>query len=207
MLDLNHGRSAPPPSSRGAHRAINALIFVGACVAFLFVAMIVLFFHRANSLKPRALRVSGNSMCPAICVNERVIVAPDAYDKRPPERGEVILFYREQSRGSLLKRVIGVGGDTVEPGPGNSILVNGKGVVLPGACGGPIRAAIETSGTVQFRKVTVPDNSFFVIGDNLNNSLDSRSEKFGFVRRDQVLGKAMFIYLSDISSRIGCVIQ
>jgi len=208
MSLLNPSPSAPASQkSRAARSALNAFIFVGSAIGLLLVTLLVMFFRRANSSNPRAFRASSDSMCPAICAGERIIVAMDAFDHRAPGRGDVILFYHGQDNVSFLKRIVAVGGDTVEPGPGNSILVNGEGVVLPGVCGGPARAAKQTSEPMQFKPVTVPADSFFVIGDNLSNSLDSRFEMFGFVSRDQVRGKVMFIYWSDLMSRIGCVVD
>jgi len=53
----------------------------------------------------------------------------------------------------------------------------------------------------------VPEDSFFVIGDNLEHSLDSRFPEFGLVASNQLRGKALFLYWSSRESRIGCPIR
>jgi signal peptidase I len=146
-------------------------------------------------------------MCPAVCVDERIIAGMDAFDRQPPRRGDVILFYFQPGHVTYIKRVIAIEGDSVAPGPEDSILVNGKPVQLPGACGIPAWKGGSSSESIAFKAVTVPNGSYFVIGDNLNNSYDSRIEGFGFIKREQVRGKALFIYWSSGKSRFGCAIR
>jgi hypothetical protein len=74
-------------------------------------------------------------MCPTICVNERIIAGMDAFNARAPKRGEVILFDQGEGHTKFIKRVIGVAGDTVAPGPSNTLLVNNKPFALPPRCG------------------------------------------------------------------------
>ena len=52
-------------------------------------------------------------MCPAVCSDERVLAGMDAFHRRDPQRGEVILFERDEDPTKFIKRVIGVAGDTV----------------------------------------------------------------------------------------------
>jgi signal peptidase I len=146
-------------------------------------------------------------MCPALCSNERIIAGMDAFDGRPPERGEVILFAHKTTSAVLVKRVVAVGGDTVAPGPNGTVLVNGNALKLPGICGEQTRDTSTFIELPTFEMQEIPKDSLFVIGDNLNHSLDSRYASFGLVRRDHVWGKALLIYWSSRSSRIGCRIQ
>jgi signal peptidase I len=131
----------------------------------------------------------------------------DVFNGRPPERGEVILFDHPPGGQKFLKRVVAIGGDTVAPGPANTVIVNGKAVDWPGVCGDPIGDETPPGEQVEFKALTVPKDSFFVVGDNLNHSLDSRYPGYGFVQRDLVEGKALFIYWSPGTSRIGCKIR
>ncbi len=186
---------------------IRVLIWLGAVGALLMVTMLVMFFRWTNSYVLHAFRVPSDSMCAAICMNERIIAGMDAFDRRPPRRGEVILFLHESSNTNFVKRIAAVGGDTVEPGPDNSVLVNGEAVKVPGACGNPIRRGESPYEPIQFESLKVPRDSFYVIGDNLSQSFDSRFSGFGLVKRDQVRGKALFIYSSPGKSRIGCSIR
>jgi signal peptidase I len=141
-------------------------------------------------------------MCPAICLNERVIAGMDAFNTRAPQRGEVILFERDEGNTKFVKRVIGVAGDTVAPGPSNTILVNNKPLSLPPLCGEKNAYAHLAAEGPPFEPVKVPKGSLFGIGDNLDSSYDSRH--FGLVSLDKVKGKALLIYWSPNESRIGC---
>jgi signal peptidase I len=183
------------------------LIYIGAVVALLIVAGLIMLFCMTKSIQLRAFRVPSNSMCPTICLNERIIAGMDVFNGRPPERGEVILFDHPLGGQKFLKRVVAVGGDTVAPGPANTVIVNGKAVDWPGVCGDPIRDETPSGEQVEFKALTVPKDSFFVVGDNLNHSLDSRYPGYGLVQRDLVEGKALFIYWSSGTSRIGCTIR
>jgi len=179
---------------------------LGALFAALLCAVVIRFFWTHPYSNLRAFRVPGGSMCPTICPNERIIAATDAYAKGDPSRGEVILFSVRQQHAPFVRRVIGVAGDIVSPGPGKTLLVNGHKLEWPPVCAKPNSQAAATS-ELQFAEVKVPSDSYFVVGDNLDNSLDTRTAGFGFVRREQVSGKALMIYWAPDSSRIGCDVK
>jgi signal peptidase I len=191
-----------PAASRNAARLIKSLIYSGAVVALLLVFFVAKFFFWARCFDLHAFRVPSASMCPAICEDERVIAGMDAFNARVPGRGDVILFERDEDNTRFIKRIIAVGGDTVAPGPSNTILINNKPLILPTPCGeNNAYAHLEAEGP-PFKPVKVPKGSLFVIGDNLDNSYDSRF--FGLVSLDKVRGKVLLIYWSPNRSRIGC---
>jgi signal peptidase I len=152
----------------------------------------------------RAFKVFSNSMCPTICAGERIVGDMSAYRSRAPQRGEVILLRLPISNTLLTKRVVGIAGDTVEAGPRNEVIVNGNPLKPPEICGKPVVEQSPFDQLPHFPSVTVPQGSFFVVGDNLTNSNDSRYPGFGLVRADQVEGQALFLYWSSGHSRIGC---
>ena len=206
MLELNFDPQAIADEGRARTRKIiRVFMYLGAGVALLLFTLIVMFFRWTHSANLRAFRSSSDSMCPTMCENERIIAAMDAFDNQPPRRGDVILFYFGPTNVTYIKRVIAINGDSVAPGPENSVLVNGKPLELPHACGNPVRNADSYTSPIQFPATTVPKGSYFVIGDNLNNSYDSRF--FGLVKREQVRGKALFIYGSPGKSRFGCPVK
>jgi signal peptidase I len=184
---------------------IRFLIYAGMAVALPLIFFVAKFFFWAKCFDLHAFRVPSGSMCPAICLNERIIAGMDAFNARAPQRGEVILFDQNESNTKFIKRIIGVARDTVTRGPANTILVNNAPLMLPRACGenngydplAPERQPFET--------VKVPEGSLFVIGNNLDNSYDSRH--FGLVSLDRVRGKPLLVYWSPNPSRFGCKIN
>jgi signal peptidase I len=186
--------------SRNTTPLIGFLVYCGLALALLLVFCVAKFFFWARCFDLHAFLVPSGSMCPTLCLNERIIAGMDAFNVRAPKRGEVILLDQGEGNTKFIKRVIG--SDTVAPGPSNTLLVNNTPLALPPRCGentGYDRLAPE--GRL-FETVKVPEGSLFVIGDNLDNSYDSRH--FGFVGLDKVRGKALLIYWSSSTSRIGC---
>jgi signal peptidase I len=208
MPELNLGlKLETRRKSRALRVVLGGFVLVGIVAAMLVLIPVVKFFLWAKSSDLHAFKIPSGSMCPAICENERIIAGMDAFDHRAPERGEVILFDHEMSGAKFVKRVVAVGGDMVTPGPNGAVLVNGIEVKFPPPCGEQITGGNRATYEPPFESQRIPQNSFFVLGDNLNNSLDSRISSFGLVRRDQVRGKALLIYWSSHGTRIGCKIQ
>lgn len=149
-----------------------------------------------------AFKITSGSMCPTLCEGDRIVAARDAFKLLIPERGELLLFDFNHTGTNYTKRIIGVPGDTVARGPSNTILVNNVPIAFPIPCGE--NKSFDKLGTEgpPFETVKVPEGSLFVIGDNLDNSYDSRF--FGVIPLDEVRGKPKFIYWSPNHSRIGC---
>jgi signal peptidase I len=105
-----------------------------------------------------------------------------SYKLGDPDHGDVIVFhYPRDPEQEYIKRIIGLPGDTVEM-MGGHVYVNDQIIQEP-----YIAADARTTN-----KWEIPENYVFVLGDNRNNSQDSRN--FGPVSRDQLIGKAIFIY-------------
>lgn len=192
----------------GRKVVITALIIflslAGVCVAAFFVLGLAINLHWI-----RAFRISSDSMCPAICENERILASLIAYRDKPPTRGQIIMLKSDKIEGLLIKRVIGVEGDVISQ-KDDKILVNGASFHFPSEaeiCGKQHVLEPSAELPVKFEQITVPPNSFFVVGDNLNSSNDSRIPGFGFVDKKDVRGKPLFIYWSAGDSRFGCSIR
>jgi signal peptidase I len=129
--------------------------------------------------------VDGPSMQPTLQDGERLVVNKFIYHWRNPLRSEVVIFRypRDHSR-DFIKRVIAVGGDTIEIKDGhvfvNDALVN--------------EDYIAEKTRTEYPKQTVPEGTLFVCGDNRRNSLDSRFPDVGFVPLELVKGKAALIF-------------
>ena len=137
--------------------------------------------------------IPSESMQPTLEINDRLIVEKISYRFRNPQRGDVVVFRpteelkKQGYKEAFIKRVIGLPGDTVEV-KNDKVLVNGKELpeqyiyvpeVIPGAQPRPQRPYGPTK---------VPEDQYLVLGDNRNNSLDSRS--WGFVPRENLIGRA-----------------
>jgi signal peptidase I len=111
---------------------------------------------------------------------------------REPQRGDVIVFkYPVDESRDFIKRVIGLPGDTVQV-KNKIVYVNGK--ALPDRYVVHRDARIIPGNRDNFGPVTVPPHSYFVMGDNRDGSYDSRF--WGFVKEDEIRGKALIIYWS-----------
>jgi signal peptidase I len=133
-----------------------------------------------NALSAR-VRVEGFSMEPTLHDGEFVLVNRLAYRFEPHQRGDIVVFHSEIHNEDLIKRIIGLPGDTVKVERG-VVYVNGEKLTEP-----YIAAVPQYSGTW-----VVPDNDLFVLGDNRNDSSDSH--QWGMLPFDQVIGKAILIY-------------
>ena len=129
--------------------------------------------------------VDGPSMRPTLESEERLVVNKFIYRFRPPEKGEVLVFQypRDPSR-DFIKRVIATPGDTVEIREGR-VLVNDQLLT---------EDYILEKTRSEYPKATVPEGHIFVMGDNRNNSEDSRFADVGFVPYDLIKGKAMLVF-------------
>jgi len=139
--------------------------------------------------------VEGNSMHPSLLHHERLVVDKLTAFFSLPKRGEIIVFrFPKDETRDFIKRVIAVEGDTVEMVDGK-VYVNGKRLIEDYIW----KADPKGHNTSNFTKSIVPKNCVFVLGDNRNNSEDSRYEDVGFVPNFLIKGRAMFVLwpLSD----------
>lgn len=150
-------------------RRLLVLVTVGALVVLLVRATLV------NA------QVSGVSMSPTLGSGQLVLVDRAVHS---PKRGDVIVFRSVEEEGQdLIKRVIGVPGDTVEMRDG-VVYLNGE----------PLdeRGYIPAPGSTTMDPVTIPEGRYWVMGDNRTESYDSRD--FGTIPGDHIIGRAWFSY-------------
>ena len=129
--------------------------------------------------------VDGPSMRPTLESEQRLVVNKFIYRFHPPEKGDVLVFQypRDPSR-DFIKRVIAVPGDTIEIREWR-VLVNDQLLT---------EDYILEKTRSEYPKATVPEGHIFVMGDNRNNSEDSRFADVGFVPYDLIKGKAMLVF-------------
>jgi signal peptidase I len=144
------------------------------------IVLAVVLFLGINAVSAR-VRVDGFSMKPTLQDGEYVLVNKLAYRFGEPQRGDIIVFRPVNPGEELIKRVIGLPGDTVDIQDGR-VLVNGQEISEP-----YIAAPPKDGG-----KWDVPQGYLFVMGDNRNNSSDSRA--IGPIPLENVIGKSVLIY-------------
>lgn len=128
--------------------------------------------------------VPSESMVPTIMVKDHVVVTKFNYWLREPERGEIVVFESPVEKNkNLIKRLIGVPGDTIEF-KDNVLYINGEQVQED--------YLSDEVFTADYGPITVPEEMYFMCGDNRQRSYDSRS--WGFVSKEQIIGKGVAIY-------------
>lgn len=150
------------------------------------IALAIAFFI-SNTLIANA-QVPTGSMESTIMTNSRIIINRLSYVTEEPQRGDIISFYfPDDGKTSYLKRIIALPGETVE-GIEGKVYINGN--VLDETY---VKEEIEDD----FGPYLVPEYSYFVMGDNRNNSWDSRYWNDKFVEKDEIIGKAAFEYFPE----------
>ncbi|MDY5578207.1 MAG: signal peptidase I [Lachnospiraceae bacterium] len=162
-------------SRTGAAAIVLAYILVITFVAVL--AQIYLF---------SPMRVIGDSMNPAFDNHDIIIVSKIAYEKGEPERFDVAVFdYRYDTDTKYIKRIIGLPGETVEI-KNNSIYINSE--ELKEYYG----VYDEDKHLEDYPAYTLKSDEYFVLGDNRDHSVDSRSGDVGAVNKSMLVGRAVF---------------
>jgi len=173
--------SIPPVVRTSIIETLDACIFA-AVLSLVIITFVVQAFY-----------IPSGSMEPTLMVNDRILVAKFLYRFEPVARGDVIVFrYPLNPQRDFVKRVMGLPGDRAQLKEG-VVYINGQRISEKGYT---IKPDFGNYGPV-----VVPTGDYFVLGDNRNNSEDSRF--FGYVPRANIIGKAIFIYWPP--QRIGFV--
>lgn len=130
--------------------------------------------------------VDGNSMLPSYKNRESVWVNKLAYKIHDPERFDVIVFSLEDYEGTyLIKRIIGLPGETVMIDEEGVIYING----LPIEDKSGLKLEQISDPGLALHTIKLSENEYFVLGDNRNDSIDSRFELVGNAKREDIVGK------------------
>lgn len=186
-------------------QALKAKSTVREYTEAIVIALILAFFIRTFVIQ--AFKIPSGSMLPTLLIGDHLLVNKFVYGiKVPfagtvlipvnkPERNDVIVFrYPQDPKLDYIKRVIAISGDTIE-GRDKKLFLNGK--PLDDKYGVHMDETIvdrAASPRDNFGPITVPEGKVFVMGDNRDNSFDSRF--WGFVDHRAILGKALIIYWS-----------
>jgi signal peptidase I len=151
-----------------------------------------------------AFKTPSASMCPTICEGDRFVADVRAFRRSGPRRGDVVMFLFGEESSLHIKRVVAVGGDEVSTSNGR-IIVNGNPVEPPASACGTSAQATSYEASPRLVPQRVPAGRLFLVGDNMNNSYDSRY--YGTVEVSRVRGKPLYLYWSRRRVRIGCAIK
>lgn len=134
--------------------------------------------------------IPSESMKPTLQVNDRLVIEKLSYLFQEPQRGDIVVFWPPseivpdgQQRDAFIKRIVGLPGDTIEVTEG-TVLVNDT----------PLdESYIQAPPDYEQIPITIPEDSYFVLGDNRNASYDSHAWDISkpFVPEDQIIGKAV----------------
>jgi signal peptidase I len=200
----SHTATTPVPTVVRKRKSV-VREYAEAIVIAILLALVI------RTLIVQAFTIPSGSMMDTLLVGDYILVNKFLYGPelpltdyrlpaiRSPHRGDIIVFkYPQDERRDFIKRIIGTPGDTVLV-RGHTVFVNGAALVEPytrkldsplGDRGQPTYCGYAFA----CEPTKVPADSYFVMGDNRDNSQDSRY--WGFVRREKIKGKAFLIYWS-----------
>ena len=134
----------------------------------------------------RIVGVDGTSMCDTLQDQDRLVLTSSYY--YTPARGDIVVINR-YTQEPLIKRIIAVEGDKLEITAAGRVIVNDKELTENYIRGGKDSATIQKSFTTA---QVVPKGCVFVMGDNRDNSHDSRDADIAFIKTENIVGHAVF---------------
>lgn len=178
--DMEITRKYRTEGNRGRYRRLRVVSFLLAVLGALLLCVLLF------GVWLRPVRITGDSMSPTLAENEIVLVDRLAIYWKMPERGDIVRFSTED--GAFIKRVIGLPGETVE-------VVDGH--VFINSC--PLDEHLYAVGFIGDAKpVTVPEGSFYLLGDNREKMYDSRLSSVGCIPVTELEG-AVRLRISPLS--------
>ncbi len=212
--------SRPETAGNPAHAVAPPGDGVGwlALLQAVFPVLLAVFLFRAFIVEP--YRIPTGSMIPTLTIGDYVFVSKFAYGLRlpilnwkflplgQPQRGDVVVFVPPHEQRYFIKRVVGLPGDRVRVVMGE-LYINGERIDMQvdgsDSADDGVQGYVESLGSSSHRiqrfvgmrsregEWRVPDNSFFMLGDNRDMSEDSRY--WGYVAADQIVGRAVAIWV------------
>lgn len=151
------------------------LVFAAAVILALLINRFVIF----------QVGVPSGSMENTIMTGDKVLTFRLSYLFGNPKRGDIVVFpYPDDEEVDYIKRIIGLPGETLEIREG-ILYIDGEPLM---------EEYLKEPMKGDFGPVTVPEGSYFMMGDNRNTSMDSRAWKNQFLEKDKIKGKAILKY-------------
>ncbi|MBQ8822929.1 MAG: signal peptidase I [Lachnospiraceae bacterium] len=146
------------------------------CITYLVIMYVV-----------QLTNVDGESMEPTLQDKNKIFVEKISYRFNDPKRFDIIVFPVDYKKDTFyIKRIIGLPGETIQIGEDGTIYINGEALVE--AYGKEVIRA-ENRG-IAADPIVIGWNEYFVMGDNRNDSTDSRFVQVGNIHRDEIIGRA-----------------
>jgi signal peptidase I len=169
-----------------------------ALLGTIFILLLAISLWRGLSFFStfQAFKIPTKSMEPTLEDGDHLFADMTAYNHAAPQRGDVAIFkYPKDESSKHIKRVIGLPGEKIEIIK-RTVYIDNQPLKEP-YC----KYIDPTSIDVYYGPYMLPKDKYFLLGDNRDNSMDSRF--FGFVDRSKFLGKARYLYLPKDIRRIG----
>lgn len=151
--------------------------------AFYLVIVLCASYFIINYIGQRTV-VVGASMESTLFGGDNLVVDKISYQFQDPERFDIIVFPYQYTGDKYIKRIIGMPGETVQIDNEGNIYIDGE--VLEESYG---KEVIYNSGVAK-DEIELGEEEYFVLGDNRNNSSDSREPSVGNIQKDAIIGKA-----------------
>jgi signal peptidase I len=186
-LDEHLGRSSPGETK--STKKPRSKRWMVEWVLVLVVALGLAFCLRTFVIQTYS--IPSPSMVPTLMIGDRILVDKLSYHLHPVHRGDVLVFATPPKEvpilmvKDLVKRVIGLPGETISSGPHGEVFINGKAIKQPW-----LTAQARANPGPPIRTQTIPKGDIFVMGDNRGVSDDSRD--YGPVPESLIVGRALF---------------
>jgi signal peptidase I len=186
--EIAQGRVAPASVGKSVLREYAEALIIAILLALVIRAFVV-----------QAFKIPSGSMLPTLQIGDHILVNKFIYYFEPIRRGDVIVFkYPQDESRDFIKRVIGLPGETLEI-RGRQVLINGVPLKEPYAVYAD-RSSSPILERVHVDPFVIPPGKLFMMGDNRDNSMDSRV--WGLLDMHKIKGKAFIVYFSIRSEDI-----
>jgi signal peptidase I len=175
-MENDRSNLKPDQSNRFTVRDLLWELITALIPAILIALFVNVFIAQA------AMVEDGPSMQPNLYVGYKMMTEKVSYYFHEPQRGDIVVVKQPDGQVNLVKRVMGLPGETIELRAGHT-LINGKLIDEPW---------VLSFGSEYYAPAKIPDDHIFIIGDNRPLSHDSRA--IGPIPTNQIIGRVIFIY-------------